>query len=71
MHSYAKAGVFIYSFTVTDNAGATANLSGNITISGESGDGGTKDNPMILFLAILLIIIVIGVVVIVWIIRRR
>jgi hypothetical protein len=70
-HSYAKAGDFIYTFTVTDNAGVTVNLSGNITISEESGDAGTKDNQMILFLAVLLIIIVVGVVVIVWIIRRR
>jgi hypothetical protein len=70
-HIYTKAGVFTYTFTVTDNAGATAELSDNITISGESGDGGTNNNQMILFLAILLIIIVIGVVVVIWIIRRR
>ncbi len=70
-HSYTKAGVFTYTFIVTDNAGANANLSGNITISGESGDGGNKDTQMILFVAILLIIIIIGIVVIVWIIRRR
>jgi hypothetical protein len=71
-HKYTKAGNYTYTFTVTDNAGATAILSGNITISGDggSGDGGTN-NQMILFLAVLLIIIVIGVVVIVWIIRRR
>ena len=69
-HIYTKAGVYTYSFTITDNGGATASQSGNITISAE---GGTKDSlstQMILFLAILLIIIVIGVVVIVWIIRR-
>jgi len=69
-HTYTKAGVYTYNFTVTDNGGATASQSGTITISAE---GGTKDSlstQMILFLAILLIVIVIGVVVIVWIIRR-
>ena len=69
-HTYTKAGVYTYNFTVTDNGGDTASLSGTITISAE---GGTKDSlstQMVLFLAILLIVIVIGVVVIVWIIRR-
>jgi hypothetical protein len=73
-HIYTKAGVFTYTFTVTDNAGATVSQSGNITISGEGGTGktnGSLPTPMILFLAILLIVIVIGVVIIVWIIRRR
>jgi hypothetical protein len=73
-HAYKKAGVYTYNFTATDNAGATAFQSGNITISAEGGSGGAKKDflstQMILFLAILFIIIVIGVVVIVWIIRR-
>jgi hypothetical protein len=69
-HSYTKAGVYTYTFTVTDDADTTESLSGNITISGEGG-GNDDDNQMILLLAIILIIIVIGVVVIVWIIRRR
>jgi PKD domain len=71
-HTYKKAGVYTYTFTVTDNGDATARESGNITISTEGG-GGTNNSlssQMILFLAILLIIVVIGVVVIVWIIRR-
>jgi PKD domain len=75
-HTYTKAGVYTYTFMVTDNADATTNQSGTITISSAEGDGGgeaKKDSlstQMILFFAILLIIIVIGVVVIVWIIRR-
>lgn len=71
-HTYTKAGVYTYTFTVTDNAGTNANQSGDITIAGESGNGGTQNNnQMILFLAVLLIIIIVGIVVIVWIIRRR
>jgi chitodextrinase len=71
-HTYTKAGVYTYSFTVTDNAGAAASQSGNITISSEEGGGGgnSLSTQMILFLAILLIVIIIGVVIIVWIIRR-
>jgi PKD repeat protein len=34
-HVYTKAGIYIYTFTVIDNAGATANKSGSITIQEE------------------------------------
>jgi PKD repeat protein len=70
-HSYTKAGDYTYTFTATDNAGATARQEGNITISGDGATEDSEPNQMILFLAILLIVIVIGVVIIVWIIRRR
>ncbi len=69
-HVYTKAGKYNYSFTVTDNADATASQTGIITITQEGGGGSSLSTQMILFLAILLIVIVIGVVVIVWIIRR-
>jgi PKD repeat protein len=69
-HTYTKAGVYTYNFTVTDNGGATASQSGTITISAEGGTNNSLSTQMVLFLAILLIVIVIGVVVIVWIIRR-
>jgi len=71
VHTYQKAGNFTYTFTVTDNAGATESQSGNIIISGDGQNDDSQPNQMILFLAILLIIIVIGIVIIVWIIRRR
>jgi hypothetical protein len=70
-HSYTKSGEYTYTFTVTDQGGATASQTGTITISSEGGsNGGSSSSPMLLFLAILIIIIVIGVIVIVWIIRR-
>jgi PKD domain len=70
-HTYTKAGQYTYTFTATDNAGASEKQSGNITISGGEEPQKSQPNQLILFLAILLIIIIIGVVVIVWIIRRR
>lgn len=70
-HTYTKAGNYTFTFTVTDDTGATSNDSGTIEITQEGGDGSSSSNQMILFLAIILIIIVIGIIVIVWIIRRR
>ena len=71
-HTYTKAGIYTYNFTVTDHADATAFQTGIITITKEGGGGsGGLSTQMIMFLAILLIIIVIGVVTIVWIVRRR
>jgi hypothetical protein len=70
-HEYTKAGEYTYTFTVTDQGGATASQNGSITISSEGGSGGSSNNQMLLFLGILAVIIVVGIIVIVWIIRRR
>jgi hypothetical protein len=73
-HSYDEAGNYTATLTVTDEAGAVANDTAEVTITASSsGNGqpnGQSNTGLLLFIAIIAVIVIIGIVVLVLIIRR-
>ncbi|MCK5112509.1 MAG: PKD domain-containing protein [Thermoplasmatales archaeon] len=67
-HIYDEPGEYEYTFTVTDNSGASASYSDTIEISGDAGDD--EGIPIIMFVVVIVIIASIGIIALVYIIRR-